>query len=107
MLPFEDVAKLIEAGYSVADVLSLSSTSDNYPAPTPTPEPDTGPAVASAPAAPPVSDDNTALLEAIKDLTQMLRIGNINATELPAPISNEDRAQQVVANIIKPPRRKV
>lgn len=107
MLPIEDVARLIEAGYSVADVLSLSSNSDNYHAPQTTQEQDTGSEVAATSAAHVVSDNSDDLLEAIKDLTQMLRLGNINSTEFSPPPSVKDQAENVVANIINPPRRKV
>lgn len=93
------VGKLLDAGYSLDDILAVDNPVETVenPATAPTPTP------APAPAPAPANGDN-AILDAINNLTQIIQSGNIRMGGFPAP-ANANDPQEILASIINPPAK--
>lgn len=93
------VGKLLDAGYSLDDILAVDNpvgtVENSAPAPAPAPAP--------VPAPAPATGDN-AILNAINNLTQIIQSGNIRMGGFPAP-SNANDPQEILASIINPPAK--
>jgi hypothetical protein len=97
----EQINFLLQAGYSIAEIMQMQPASAADPAPTPAadPEPTPAPAADPEPAADPTT---TALLTAVPQLTQAVQLGNIRGTGFPAP--QPDRTvEDILGEIINPP----
>ena len=91
---------LREAGYSVAQIKEYAASLTPAPAPAPAPAPVPAPQPAPAPQTdPPLTPDNTDLLQAILNAVQNR---NINSSNLP---DNSRNADQILAEIINPPKK--
>lgn len=107
----EQINFLLQAGYSIAEIMQMQSAPAVDPEPTPAPAPDADPEPAPAPAhaadpeaQPAPAEDHTtaALLAAVQQLTQAVQLGNIRGTGFPAP--QPDRTvEDVLGEIINPP----
>lgn len=99
------IGKLIEAGYSLDDILTVENpveTVDNpAPAPAQTEPQNPAPAPVQNPAP---ADPNAALIAAIDGLTNLIKTSNIHSAAFPAPATQNDPAA-ILANIINPPAK--
>lgn len=93
------VGKLLDAGYSLDDILSVDNPVGTVENPAPSP----APAPAPSPAPDPATGDN-AILDAINNLTQIIQSGNIRMGGFPAP-ANANDPQEILASIINPPAK--
>lgn len=109
----DEILKLIDAGYTKADIDAMTAEPAAEPEPAQTAEPETAPAQTAEPAAPapaqaPVAEPAQAsgqdqILDALNRLTNTIIKSNINATVTqPAERTPED----ALAEIISPPKPK-
>lgn len=91
------VGKLLDAGYSLDDILAVDNPVETVENPAPAPAP------APAPVPAPASGDN-AILDAINNLTKIIQSGNIRMGGFPAP-ANANDPQEILASIINPPAK--
>lgn len=97
------VGKLLDAGYSLDDILAVDNPVGTVENPAPSPAPAPAPSPAPSPAPDPATGDN-AILDAINNLTQIIQSGNIRMGGFPAP-ANANDPQEILASIINPPAK--
>lgn len=103
----EQINFLLQAGYSIAEIMQMqpAPAADPEPAPAPAvdPEPAPAPAADPEPAPAPAADPTTAaLLAAVQQLTQAVQLGNIRGAGFPPP--QPDRTvEDILGEIINPP----
>ena len=99
----QEIAYLLNSGFSLSEIMQTDGVSVQTPAPDPEPEPEPVPTPAAAPApAPAPVPDNASVLAAIEKLTQTIQAGNIRAGGFSTP-NPEMTAESILANIINPP----
>lgn len=97
------ILKLLDAGYTKADIEAMTAPAKEEAAPTPVEEP-VKPAVAEDPAPEMTSADilNNLLAE-VKGLKAQIQANNIRSDKMNAgPASPEDAAQSILASLINP-----
>lgn len=97
------ILKLLDAGYTKADIEAMTAPAKEEAAPAPAEEPDK-PAVAEDPAPEMTSADilNNLLAE-VKGLKAQIQANNIRSDKMNAgPASPEDAAQSILASLINP-----
>ena len=90
-MTFEQLIKLLDAGFTKAEIMALNGTP--APAPAPQPEPEPEPAPAPAP-----QNDQAAILAKLEELNQTIIRSNINNSRQPETESVDD----ILATIIRP-----
>lgn len=110
-MTFEQLMKLLDAGFTKQEIMALNGT----PAPAPQPEPEPGPGPEPAPAPQPVPEpapapqsvpepapapqnDQAAILAKLEELNQTIIRSNINNSRQPETESVDD----ILATIIRP-----
>lgn len=97
------ILKLLDAGYTKADIEAMTAPANEEAAPAPVEEP-VKPAVAEDPAPEMTSADilNNLLAE-VKGLKAQIQANNIRSDKMNAgPASPEDAAQSILASLINP-----
>ena len=103
-MKIDDVMKLIDAGFSKEEILSISNEAEQTPSGDPAPE--------AAPAAPetlqPAPDTMKEVLDgfldSFKTVVNDIKAANIGSSSLPD--QHRDSAEEVLASIIAPPAKK-
>lgn len=96
-MTFEQLIKLLDAGFTKDEIMALNGTP--APAPQPEPEPDPEPAPQPEPApAPAPQNDQAAILAKLEELNQTIIRSNINNSRQPETESVDD----ILATIIRP-----
>ena len=98
----QEIAYLLQSGFSLAEIMQTDGVTITDPAPAPDPEPAPAPAPVPAPAPDPAPDSDSAVLAAIENLTRTIQAGNIRAGGFTPP-AGENTAEAILANIINPP----
>lgn len=100
-MTFDQLMKLLDGGFTKAEIMALNGT----PAPAPQPEPEPEPAPAPQPEpepqpepAPAPQNDQAAILAKLEELNQTIIRSNINNSRQP---ETED-VQDILATIIRP-----
>lgn len=100
-MTFDQLMKLLDAGFTKAEIMALNGT----PAPAPQPEPEPEPAPAPQPEpepqpepAPAPQNDQAAILAKLEELNQTIIRSNINNSRQPDTESVDD----ILATIIRP-----
>ena len=93
----EQIEKLVNAGYSLDDILCVENPVETVENPAPAP-------AQTEPQNPAPADPNAALIAAIDGLTNLIKTSNIHAGGFPAPATQNDPAA-ILANIINPPTK--
>jgi len=98
-MTFEELIKLLDAGFTKAEIMALNGT----PAPAPQPDPEPEPAPAPQPdpepePAPAPQNDQAAILAKLEELNQTIIRSNINNSRQPETESVDD----ILATIIRP-----
>ena len=96
-MTFEQLMKLLDAGFTKAEIMALNGT----PAPAPQPEPEPEPAPEPQPEpepAPAPQNDQAAILAKLEELNQTIIRSNINKSRQPDAESVDD----ILATIIRP-----
>ena len=98
-MTFEQLMKLLDAGFTKQEIMALNGT----PAPAPQPEPEPEPAPAPQPEphpdpAPAPQNDQAAILAKLEELNQTIIRTNINNSRQPEQESVDD----ILATIIRP-----
>ena len=104
-MTLQDVLTLARAGFTAEQIGALGGI--DQPAPDPVPEPAPAPAPEPAPApdpAPTKPDPYEAIMAELGGLRQQIQQSNLAAAQQPA--TPELSGDQILANIIAPPRRK-
>lgn len=100
-MTFEQLMKLLDAGFTKAEIMALNGTQE--PAPQPEPEPEPAPAPQPEPEpepepAPAPQNDQAAILAKLEELNQTIIRSNINNSRQPETESVDD----ILATIIRP-----
>lgn len=100
-MTFEQLMKLLDAGFTKAEIMALNGTQE--PAPQPEPEPEPAPAPQPEPEpqpepAPAPQNDQAAILAKLEELNQTIIRSNINKSRQPETESVDD----ILATIIRP-----
>lgn len=100
-MTFEQLMKLLDAGFTKAEIMALNGTQE--PAPQPEPEPEPAPAPKPEPEpqpepAPAPQNDQAAILAKLEELNQTIIRSNINNSRQPETESVDD----ILATIIRP-----
>ena len=98
-MTFEQLMKLLDAGFTKAEIMELNGTQE--PAPQPEPEPEPAPAPQPEPEpepAPAPQNDQAAILAKLEELNQTIIRSNINNSRQPETESVDD----ILATIIRP-----
>ena len=100
-MTFEQLMKLLDAGFTKAEIMALNGTQE--PAPQPEPEPEPAPAPQPEPEpepepAPAPQNDQAAILAKLEELNQTIIRSNINHSRQPETESVDD----ILATIIRP-----
>lgn len=90
-MTFEQLMKLLDAGFTKQEIMALNGTQE--PAPQPEPEPEPQPEPAPAP-----QNDLAAILAQLEELNQTILRSNINNSRQPDTESVDD----ILATIIRP-----
>ena len=90
-MTFDQLMKLLDAGFTKSEILALNGT----PAPAPQPEPEPEPQPEPAPAP---QNDQAAILAKLEELNQTIIRSNINNSRQPESESVDD----ILATIIRP-----
>ena len=96
-MTFEQLMKLLDAGFSKAEIMALNGTPAPAPQPEPEPEPEPAPAPQPEPAPAP-QNDQAAILAKLEELNQTIIRSNINNSRQPETESVDD----IIATIIRP-----
>ena len=96
-MTFEQLMKLLDAGFSKAEIMALNGTPAPAPQPEPEPEPEPAPAPQPEPAPAP-QNDQAAILAKLEELNQTIIRSNINNSRQPETESVDD----ILATIIRP-----
>ena len=100
-MTFEQLIKLLDAGFTKDEIMALNGTP--APAPQTEPEPDPEPAPQPEPApAPAPQNDQAAILAKLEELNQTIIRSNINNSRQPETESVDD----ILATIIRPTFKK-
>ena len=108
-MTFEQLMKLLDAGFTKAEIMALNGTPapapqpEPEPAPAPQPEPEPAPAPQPEPEpepkpAPAPQNDQAAILAKLEELNQTIIRSNINNSRQPETESVDD----ILATIIRP-----
>lgn len=98
-MTFEQLIKLLDAGFTKDEIMALNGTPAPAPQPEPEPEPDPEPAPQPEPApAPAPQNDQAAILAKLEELNQTIIRSNINNSRQPETESVDD----ILATIIRP-----
>lgn len=98
----EQITFLMNAGYSIAEIMSMTQNSEPNPEPTPTPKPNPEPAPTPAPD---ITAKIDALFDAVEKFTHLVQKDNIGGISFGNP--PQDRtADDILAEIINPPQKK-
>lgn len=98
-MTFEQLMKLLDAGFTKQEIMALNGTP--APAPQPEPEPDPAPVPQPEPQpdpAPAPQNDQAAILAKLEELNQTIIRSNINNSRQPETESVDD----ILATIIRP-----
>lgn len=100
-MTFDQLMKLLDAGFTKAEIMALNGTPT--PAPQPEPEPEPAPAPQPEPEpqpepAPAPQNDQAAILAKLEELNQTIIRSNINNSRQPDTESVDD----ILATIIRP-----
>lgn len=95
------IQDLVNAGYDLQEILAVNGTVEKPVETVENPAPAPAPAQAPAPASAP---QDTAILDAIQNLTNIIQNGNIRMGGFPAP-ANANDPQEILAKIINPPAK--
>ena len=103
-MTYDEILGLLDKGFSPADVMNLINNPAPAPAPQPEPAPEPSPAPAPAPAPQPEPAPAWAaeLNQSIKLMTNAMHANAIMQLQQPAP--KQMTAEEVMANIIAPPK---
>lgn len=102
-MTFDQLMKLLDAGFTKAEIMALNGTPAPAPQPEPEPEPDPAPAPQPEPEpqpdpAPAPQNDQAAILAKLEELNQTIIRSNINNSRQPETESVDD----ILATIIRP-----
>ena len=106
-MTFEQLMKLLDAGFTKEEIMALNGTPAPAPQPEPDPEPQPEPAPAPQPEpahapqpepAPAPQNDQAAILAKLEELNQTIIRSNINKSSQPDTESVDD----ILATIIRP-----
>ena len=104
-MTFDQLMKLLDAGFTKSEILALNGTPAPAPQPEPEPEPQPEPAPAPQPEpepqpepAPAPQNDQAAILAKLEELNQTIIRSNINNSRQPESESVDD----ILATIIRP-----
>ena len=100
-MTFEQLMKLLDAGFTKAEIMALNGTPAPAPQPEPEPEPEPAPAPQPEPEpepAPAPQNDQAAILAKLEELNQTIIRSNINNSRQPEQESVDD----ILATIIRP-----
>lgn len=108
-MTFDQLMKLLDAGFTKQEIMALNGTPVPEPAPAPQPEPEPDPAPAPQPEpepapqpepapAPAPQNDQAAILAKLEELNQTIIRSNINNSRQPETESVDD----ILATIIRP-----
>lgn len=98
-MTFDQLMKLLDAGFTKDEIMALNGTQE--PAPQPEPEPEPAPAPQPEPQpepAPAPQNDQAAILAKLEELNQTIIRSNINNSRQPEQESVDD----ILATIIRP-----
>lgn len=105
---FSDIVLLLQNGYSREEIDAMSDGPDEQPIPQGTPEPSPAPVPAEPNIQPSQPDQPLdpyqALLQELQGMRQLIQNQNLQGARQPAP-QPQLTGDQVLANIIAPPRR--
>lgn len=100
-MTFEQLMKLLDAGFTKAEIMALNGTQEPAPQPEPEPEPEPAPQPEPEPQpepAPAPQNDQAAILAKLEELNQTIIRSNINNSRQPETESVDD----ILATIIRP-----
>lgn len=102
-MTFEQLMKLLDAGFTKQEIMALNGTPAPAPQPEPKPDPKTAPAPQPDPEpqpdpAPAPQNDQAAILAKLEELNQTIIRSNINNSRQPETESVDD----ILATIIRP-----
>jgi len=106
-MTFEQLMKLLDAGFTKAEIMALNGTQEPAPQPEPEPAPQPEPEPAPQPEpepepepepAPAPQNDQAAILAKLEELNQTIIRSNINHSKQPETESVDD----ILATIIRP-----
>lgn len=100
-MTFEQLMKLLDAGFTKAEIMALNGTQEPAPQPEPKPEPAPAPQPEQEPQpepAPAPQNDQAAILAKLEELNQTIIRSNINNSRQPEQESVDD----ILATIIRP-----
>lgn len=100
-MTFEQLMKLLDAGFTKAEIMALNGTQEPAPQPEPEPEPAPAPQPEQEPQpepAPAPQNDQAAILAKLEELNQTIIQSNINHSRQPETESVDD----ILATIIRP-----
>ena len=100
-MTFEQLMKLLDAGFTKAEIMELNGTQEPAPQPEPEPEPEPAPQPEQEPQpepAPAPQNDQAAILAKLEELNQTIIRSNINNSRQPETESVDD----ILATIIRP-----
>lgn len=100
----EQITFLMNAGYSIEEIMSMTMNPEPAPTPEPNPEPTPTPEPNPKPS-PDMLSQIAALTGAVDNLTQLVQRGNIGGISFGNP-PQERTAHDVLAEIINPPQKK-
>ena len=105
----DQIEFLLDAGFSMDEIMKRFSAPDPEPAPAPTPDPEPAPAPAPAPGPAPTPDQLPASMAAIErtmnEIAAMLRTGALAAQF--GPPTPARGVGDILAEVVNPPRRNV
>ena len=103
----EQIEFLLNAGFSMEEIMERFSAPDPAPAPAPTPEPSPAPAPTPEPTPAPAPDPLPASMAAIEsvmnEIAAMLRTGALAAQF--GPPTPDRGVSDILAEVVNPPRR--
>lgn len=101
----EQIEFLLDAGFSMDEIMKRFSAPDPAPAPEPAPAPAPAPEPTPAPAPDPLPASMAAIESAMNEIAAMLRTGALAAQF--GPPTPERGVSDILAEVINPPRRNV
>lgn len=102
-MKYEDLMKLVNAGFTKAEIQAMVSAEQPAPEQAPAPEPEPEPAPAPAPAPAPEPNYNQAiqqLTDQVSQLTNLVQRSNLLRMEQPEV--KQESAEDIIASIIYP-----
>ena len=103
-MKIDDVMKLIDAGFSKEEILSISNETEQTPSGDPAPEAAPAAPEASQPAPDAMKEVLDGFLNSFKTVVEDIKAANIGSSS--QPDQHRDSAEEVLASIIAPPAKK-